>query len=158
MTYDESVLVVEDPESKHILPGGRLEHCESPEDAMRREVLEETGWSITSFRQIGILHFRHLQPKRADWPHTHPDFLQIVYAATPGDYKPELREVDGYELGSEFMPVSEVHRLSLDPGELVFLDAAVKCVSSHLTPGLPSSTGSRSGRSPCRAPPFRHAD
>ena len=99
---------------------------------MRREVLEETGWSITSFRQIGILHYRHIQPRRPDCPHAHPDFLQIVYAATPGEYRPELREVDGYEVGSELMPVSEARRLPLDPGELVFLDAAVECVSSYL--------------------------
>ena len=99
VTDGQSVVVVEDPEKKYVLPGGRLEKGETPEDAMRREVLEETGWSVTSFRQIGILHYRHVQPKREGWPDSNPDFLQIVYAATPGEYRPELREVDGYELG-----------------------------------------------------------
>ncbi len=142
VTDGQSVVVVEDPEKKYVLPGGRLEKGETPEDAMRREVLEETGWSITSFRQIGILHYRHLKPKRADWSHPHPDFLQIVYAATPGDYKPELREVGGYELGAEFIPVPEARKLSLDPWERVFLDEAVGCVSSHLTLGRLPSTDS----------------
>ena len=130
VTDGSRVVVVEDPQKKYVLPGGRIEKDETPEDAMRREVLEETGWRINSFRQIGILHYRHLKVESAVGLHPSQEFLQIVYAATPGEYKPELREVGGYELGSEFMPVSKARTLSLDPGELVFQAAAVECVSS----------------------------
>lgn len=130
VTDGDSVIVVEDPQKKYIVPGGRLEKGEAPEDAMQREVLEETGWTVASFRQIGVLHYHHLQPGSADYPHSSPDFLQIVYAATPGEYKPELKEVDGYEIGAELMPVPEAQRLPLDPGELEFLDAAIDIATS----------------------------
>ena len=39
---------------------------------------------------------------------------------------PELREVDGYELGAEFVPVDEARRLDLNAGQHVFLDAALR--------------------------------
>ena len=126
VTDGDSVAVVEDPQKKYIVPGGRLEEGEDPENAMRREVLEETGWTVEILRQIGILHYRHLQAESANYPRSSADFLQIVYAATPGEYKPELQEVDGYELGAELMPVSDARKLPLDPGELEFLDAAVE--------------------------------
>ncbi len=126
VTDGDSVIVVEDPQKKYIVPGGRLEKGEAPEDAMQREVLEETGWTVASFRQIGVLHYRRLQSGSADYPNSSPDFLQIVYAATPDEYRPELKEVDGYELGAEFMPVSDARRLSLDPGELEYLDVAIE--------------------------------
>lgn len=36
-----------------LLPGGGLEPGETPEDAVRREVLEETGLLVTAAREIG---------------------------------------------------------------------------------------------------------
>ena len=125
VTDGDRVVVVEDPISKHIMPGGRLEPNETPEDALSREVLEETGWKLTSFQPIGILHFRFIEAVPDGWPFPYPDFLQIVYAATPGKYHWELKEVDGYELGAEFVPVDEVRRLPLDAGQHVFLDTAL---------------------------------
>ena len=46
VTDGSRVLVVQDPDNRHILPGGRLEFEETPEEALRREVIEETGWSL----------------------------------------------------------------------------------------------------------------
>ena len=126
VTDGDQVLVVQDPNSKHILPGGRLEPDETVEDALRREVLEETGWSLARFRQIGIMHFHHIDPTSDGWTSPYPDFLHVVHAATPGEHHPELREVDGYELGAELVPVDEARRLGLDAGQHVFLDAALR--------------------------------
>lgn len=40
------------------VPGGALEIGENPEQAMKREVLEETGLSVRAFRFLGYLDFR----------------------------------------------------------------------------------------------------
>lgn len=42
---------------KWIGVGGKFEERESPEDCMRREVLEETGLDVTDFRYRGIVTF-----------------------------------------------------------------------------------------------------
>ena len=39
VTDGDRVLVVQDPPTKHIMPGGRLEPNETPEDALQREML-----------------------------------------------------------------------------------------------------------------------
>jgi 8-oxo-dGTP diphosphatase len=42
---------------KWIGVGGKFEDTESPEDCMKREVLEETGLLVTAFRYRGIVTF-----------------------------------------------------------------------------------------------------
>lgn len=125
VTDGDRVLVVHDPTNNHIMPGGRLERGETPEDALRREVIEETGWSLLHFRPIGILHYTHTEAVPEGWNFPHPDFLQIVYAGRPDEYHPELREGDEFVLGSEFVPIADVRRCPLNAGQQAFLDAAL---------------------------------
>ncbi len=128
VTDGHRVLVVQDPDNCHILPGGRLERGETPADAVRREVMEETGWSLVWIRPIGILHFTLIDPKPEDYIYPYPDFIQSVYAGRPDAYFPERKETDGYELGAEFMHVTAARRLPLDAGQQEFLNAAIQCL------------------------------
>jgi nucleoside triphosphatase len=41
-------------ENKYIIPGGHVEYGEKLEDALRREILEETGLEIYDIKPIGI--------------------------------------------------------------------------------------------------------
>lgn len=129
ITDGDQVLIVEDPIRTHILPGGRLEAGESPEEALAREVLEETGWSLCSAKPIGILHYRLLGSLPDGWRRPYPDFLQIVYAGIPGSFRPELKEEDGYELDSKFIVIEEARRLPLRAGQQALLDAALMAIS-----------------------------
>ena len=125
----DDVLIVHAPDGNHVMPGGKLEAGESPEDALRRELLEETGWTIARLQLIGFRHFHHLTPKPPGWTYPHPDFLQVVYACVPGEYRPERMEPDEYVLGTKFLPIAEARRLDLDAGQPGFLDAAVAALS-----------------------------
>ena len=73
----------------HVLIGGRPAAGETPEEALRREVAEETGWDVDPITVVGFRHFRHLgppHPAMADRPY--PDFVQPVYAATASRFEP----------------------------------------------------------------------
>jgi ADP-ribose pyrophosphatase YjhB (NUDIX family) len=118
------VMVVQDPISVHILPGGRREAGETLLQTLQREVLEETGWTIRDTRLLGFVHFHHLTPRPADHRYPYPDFLHVVYAATAVHYDALKRETEGYELGAAFRPVASLATLPLSQGERVLFAAA----------------------------------
>jgi ADP-ribose pyrophosphatase YjhB (NUDIX family) len=121
---DDQILVVRDPISVHILPGGRREAGETLLQTLQREVLEETGWTIRDMRLLGFVHFHHLTPSPADYRYPYPDFLHVVYAATAVRYEALKRETDGYELEAAFRPIASLATLALSQGERVLFAAA----------------------------------
>ena len=122
LTYGPNIMVVRDPGGEHIVPGGRVEDGEGLLDALKRELLEETGWTVQGEPAIiGLFHYHIHSPKPVDYPYPYPDFLQILYKAEAGRHMPDAMEVDGFELGAEFQSRSQVERLSLTFGEMVLL-------------------------------------
>jgi ADP-ribose pyrophosphatase YjhB (NUDIX family) len=113
----------------HILPGGRLENGETPLSAVLREVPEESGWLIDGLRQMGVLHFHHLQPCPSGYRHPYPDFLQIVFAARAIEYDEAAREHGGTELSAVFLPTLDVADLPLSLGEQALLQAVLQSSS-----------------------------
>ena len=126
VTQGESALVITSPDREHILPGGRREPGESLIETLRRESLEETGWSLRSLRLLGFKHFHHLTPKPDNHPYPYPDFLQVVYTGTADTYYPDQRIMDDYELDARFLPLAAVRALPLSPIQRMFLDAAIQ--------------------------------
>jgi ADP-ribose pyrophosphatase YjhB (NUDIX family) len=73
---DNSFLLVEETAmGRRVIsqPGGHIEAGESPERAVEREVLEETGCTVTCRDMIGVYLWIH--------PQTRQQLLRIVYAA-----------------------------------------------------------------------------
>lgn len=68
----------------HVLPGGRRDDDEPLLMALRRELLEETGYHIEAPRLTAIVHYHHLSPRPANFAWRYPDFLQVIYTAQAG--------------------------------------------------------------------------
>jgi 8-oxo-dGTP pyrophosphatase MutT (NUDIX family) len=77
--------VVDDPARKAMVPGGRLDAGETPEEAAVREVLEETGIEVRLVRDLGaresgyLMHFFQAVPNEAtsdEWEHRHPPGIE----------------------------------------------------------------------------------
>jgi len=61
------------------LPGGGVDHGESPLRALHREVLEETGWRIANPRRIGAFRRFTYMPEYELWA----EKLCEIYVARP---------------------------------------------------------------------------
>jgi 8-oxo-dGTP pyrophosphatase MutT (NUDIX family) len=123
---DGLVLVQQDRDNRHILPGGRREDNELPEATLRREVAEETGWSLGPLTPLGVIDFHHLDPKPPGYAYSHPDFCWLVYTAEATNFSLETRLDDGYEIGSAFLPADAARALALPPCQRALLDAVLK--------------------------------
>ena len=126
LLHEEDVLVVQSTDgTHHILPGGRCEENESFDETLRRELLEETGWTIRSPAFMGFIHFHHLNPKPEGYPYPHPDFFQLVFAAQADTYQPHHRVLGDWEQAAGFRPYTELEALALSPSNQLFLRMAV---------------------------------
>lgn len=122
---DDSVIVLRNRDGTHAMPGGRREPNESLSETLHREVLEETGWTISIGPVLGFIRFHHLKDQGPSYPYPHPDFLQVIYVSEALDHKPEYKLADDYELDSEFRSIAEVLAENIDPGRNL-LNAAIR--------------------------------
>ena len=127
----DEVLVVHTEAGPHILPGGRREPGETVEQTLRRELLEETGWTVTAPRLIGCLRLRHLTPRPVDYPYPYPEFHHLIYAAEAASHHPERMVADPSDGPATFAPVEAARGLLLESHQRALLDAAL----GRLEPG-----------------------
>ncbi|MCY3898313.1 MAG: NUDIX domain-containing protein [Caldilineaceae bacterium] len=122
LTRGGRIMVVRDPEGEHIIPGGRVDAGEGLLEALERELLEETGWSVRGEPVlIGLFHYHIHSPEPSGYRYPYPDFLQLVYRAEAGGHFPDAVEASGYELGAGFRALNDVQRLALSQGEMALL-------------------------------------
>ena len=95
-------------EGKWIGVGGHVESGETPEECVRREVLEETGLILHSVSFRGVVDFR--SERWAD---------EAMYLYTSDDFSGELTDCDEGELA--FIPKKDVFSLPLWEGDRAFL-------------------------------------
>ena len=100
---------------KWIGVGGKFEANESPEDCMRREILEETGLTVTRYRYRGIVTFV------SDLYET-----EYMHLFTVSDWTGEARECDEGELA--WIKKQKLFDLTLWQGDRIFLDLLQKDV------------------------------
>ena len=126
--HNDQVLVVRDPTAHHILPGGRVESGESLTDTLRRELLEETGWTINQIHYLGFKHFHHLTPRPDQYSYPYPDFLQAIYVSQAVEFHAESQQSDEYVLDVTLHDLEQARALSLSEDNYFYLEAALKRV------------------------------
>ena len=100
---------------KWIGVGGKFEANESPEDCMRREILEETGLTVTDYRYRGIVTFV------SDLYET-----EYMHLFTVSGWTGEARECDEGELA--WIKKQKLFNLTLWQGDRIFLELLQKDV------------------------------
>jgi 8-oxo-dGTP diphosphatase len=80
------------------MPGGRIELNELVLETIKREVLEETGLSVSDFTFVGIV-----RENQSEY-----DFIHFIYVANVGDREPQLMEPDKCE-GWEWLDLEASH-------------------------------------------------
>jgi len=125
----DDVLVVarttEDRDEGHIMPGGRREPGEPIEQTVRREVLEETGWTVGELRPLGAIVFRHVLPRPPDYPFPYPVFAQIVFTADAVAHHAEAMQPDELDGEAIFVPVERANEMRISAWQRAFLALTV---------------------------------
>jgi 8-oxo-dGTP diphosphatase len=104
----------EKPRPELQLPGGGIDPGESPQIALAREVLEETGYTIHGIRRLGMFHRFTYMPEYD----LHAQKLCHIYAARLGPRRSKPTEV-GHS--AVFLPWDEASRLLAVPGDRHFV-------------------------------------
>jgi ADP-ribose pyrophosphatase YjhB (NUDIX family) len=99
------VVVDEIHGERHIEPGGGIEPDETVEAAVRREIAEESGWSVGALKPLG---FHYLEPLTPDPPLPNRRWGPMVHALflTEGvSYSRAARDMTQIETGSRLTPI-----------------------------------------------------
>ena len=93
---------------KWIGVGGHFEYGESPDECLLREVFEETGFKLISYRSRGIITFVYDE-----------DTVEYMHLYTADSYEGDMVECNEGDL--EWIPKKDLYNLELWDGDKIFL-------------------------------------
>ena len=94
-------------EGKWIGVGGHIEKGETPEDALIREIKEETNLDVLSYQKRGLVYF------------INNDFSEVMHLYIVDSFKGELKDCDEGEL--RYVDIDEMKELPMWEGDKIFL-------------------------------------
>ncbi len=95
-------------QGKFIGVGGHLEFAETPEECIKREVFEETGLTLNSFKLRGLLTFQI------------DEYMEYSFLFTSDDFSGKMR-TDCEEGDLLWVSKEKIPQLPLWEGDLIFL-------------------------------------
>lgn len=105
---DKKILLVKDPKGVWELPGGRINHNEEPDQALKRELQEELGWSKVDIKDI-VDSWSFSSEVNGTSYH----FIVLTYACV--SYEDRIKENDEYT-EYRWIPVDEIDSLNMRDG------------------------------------------
>ena len=113
---------------KYIGVGGHFEYGESPDECLLREVKEETGLRLLSYKPRGIVTFIYGDPKKpservVEYMHLYTaDRFELAYKDDNEGVRPDNdgELLDGFERKTENIDINKL--LDCDEGELIWID------------------------------------
>ena len=93
---------------KWIGVGGHIEDGEAPDQALIREIKEETGLDVLSYKLVGEIEF------------IDTDFSELMYLYIVDNYSGNLIECDEGDL--KWIPKNDILKLNLYEGDKLFLE------------------------------------
>lgn len=131
------------------LPGGGIEAGESPEDATKREVMEETGLEAKVGKLIGVDSRVFTREDVAEGVDPQLHTIRIIYRASVKD-GPLINEVDGSSDEARWVPLSQLRQLRT----LSLVNTALRMAGIRIPGGARKPRGRRRRR-PSRGQPGR---
>lgn len=107
------------PINFYFLPGGHVEHGESAEDAVRRELLEETGAHCILKRFLGCLEY-HFEPGHNSICHKHEYNLIFEGEAETLKFRMPLHQLEQH-ITLHWLPLEELKHIDFRPEPLKLL-------------------------------------
>ena len=98
---------------KYIGVGGHFEYGESPDECLKREVLEETGLTLLKYKPRGIVTFIYGDASRLE-----ERIVEYMHLYTATEYEGSMIDCDEGEL--EWIEKSEVYNLPIWEGDKIF--------------------------------------
>lgn len=115
----------------HVTPGGRREAGEKPAATLRRELLEECGWSVGELRPFAFHHFRYLGERPPGFPYPWRPFVQPIFVVEGLAYdRSRLKRGEEIETGSSLMSARRAISL-LPEDQQVILQVAIELRPRH---------------------------
>lgn len=103
------------------LPGGGIEHTESPEQALNREIMEEAGIKISKNRLLGVKS-NNITWRIKDNYYEDLHHIGVIYLVNTND-KNIKTEPDGIDsLGANWYDINTLNEENLTPFEKYALD------------------------------------